>query len=255
MSRDIDDNKNSSSPVGCPGGEALSCRICSTYGFCTPDFLKKALPQAQFAEIRFDLLEAASSEELEEAATKLVKLPGKAIATCRRMPPQGWPRLERTSSIPWPSMASKILLRAADAGADFVDLEMETPAEDIKKIRRLLHHRGSRLILSYHDFQGVPGTDTLNALCSNALEMGADLVKAACMIDSPASMERLLSLADSEHFERRVIPVGMGKAFALESRAEALRRGALFTYAAPSESAPLVPGQPSLRELLLHMNI
>ncbi|MGE0464301.1 MAG: shikimate dehydrogenase [Vicinamibacterales bacterium] len=130
-----------------------------------------------------------------------------------------------------------LLERALEAGAEFVDVEARalTPAFANGA------HR-ARLVVSLHDFDGVPGD--LDARVAAMSATGAGTVKVAVMAQRLSDCLRLLDLA-----ERRGAPtsvIAMGEA-GIATRVLAARFGSCWTYAA--EDAAVAPGQLSARRM------
>ncbi len=56
---------------------------------------------------------------------------------------------------------------------------------------------GMRLILSHHDYEGTPETETLQGVLARMLDAGADVPKIACVANDVADSARMLQLAAS----------------------------------------------------------
>lgn len=64
---------------------------------------------------------------------------------------------------------------------DLVDLEMRYDDSYIRQVRRLTADHGVKLVLSYHDFSGMPELETIRAKLRRAEDLGADINKLALM--------------------------------------------------------------------------
>jgi len=124
-----------------------------------------------------------------------------------------------------------ILERALDAGAEYVDVEMKalTPAFANGRFRE-------RLIVSMHDFNGVPRD--LPALVDAMSRTGAGTVKVAVMAHRLTDCLPLLGLAAQRNGATSVL--AMGEA-GLVTRVLASRFGSCWTYA--SDEGSVAPGQ------------
>lgn len=148
------------------------------------------------------------------------------VATCR---------LREESSAP------EILERAIVAGAKYVDLEMEAPAAVGRRIREACRQYGTVLIRSWHDGNGTPDLPVLRAILERARSFGGEVVKIVTTATCKADADRVLQLYEDAE-PGTLIAFAMGQA-GRESRREALRHGAPFTYACIREEEATAPGQ------------
>jgi 3-dehydroquinate dehydratase / shikimate dehydrogenase len=129
----------------------------------------------------------------------------------------------------------RILERAQALGAEFIDIEWDIRPEPF------LAPRGGRgVIVSRHDFQGVP--HDLAALLRRLRSTGAEVAKVAVMVERAADLRKLLEHARPADGS---ILIGMGRA-GLATRVLAGRFGSRWTYAGNG----LAPGQVSAARLL-----
>ena len=189
--------------------------------------LENSVPSIQMAEIRLDrcpLDEGDIAELFSGFDTPLV-------ATCR---------VAGDGSGTWEESEAK-LQAAIEAGAAFIDLEIEAPKEVGKRLRRSCSEFGTRMIRSAHFFDGTPSLDSLRDTAEKCRKFGGEIIKIAVSACSEDDVARVLSLYD-EYEEGRLVAFAMGAA-GRESRLECLRLGAPFTYAALSEAEAAAPGQ------------
>ena len=180
------------------------------------------LQTVEMAEIRLDRC-ALEDEEMEELfADSDVPL----VATCR---------LEEESEAP------DILERAIQAGAKYVDLEMEAPAAVGRRIREACRASGTVLIRSYHNYEETPSLPVLQSLVERARSFGGEVVKIVTTAHSKADNETVAALYQ-EAQPGTLVAFCMGEE-GRPSRLEALKRGAPFTYACLSEEEATAPGQ------------
>jgi len=184
--------------------------ICISIGNCSKNELIHKLKETEFAEIRLDLLDWITLTDIKEIFSNHKNL----IATFR---PGKVSEKERLGS----------LKTAVGAGAALVDIETENSAEFISEITKTAHLHGTKIIISYHNYENTPALKPLQKIVVDALGKGADIVKVACKVNSQRDCARLLSLLDGK---RVVVPAGMGKN-GLVTRISALFLGAPFTYA------------------------
>ena len=220
--------------------------------------------EVEMAEIRLDLCDL-DEEEIEELFTQSdVPL----IATCRIatlaqrvaaesdllddagkvLSEQGFyasqPRKGRN---PAEELAENQLLKAIEAGAKYVDLEVEAPPMMGRKIRQACQEYGTMLIRSFHDFEGTPPEATLLSLLEKGRRFGGEVVKIVTTATCKADVDRVMALY------REAVP-GTLVAFCMgpegrESRLEALKQGAPFTYACLTAEEATAPGQWTAAEM------
>ena len=182
-------------------------------------------PEIEMAEIRLDRCDL-SQEDIDElfsgSDTPLV-------ATCRI-----------SEELP-ASVAEARLIRAIQAGAAYVDVELEAPAMMSKRIRREANEYGTVFIRSYHDFEGTDSLQALKALVEKCQHLGAGVAKIVTTAHSQADADKVMALYD-EFDPATLIAFCMG-AEGKASRLECLRRGAPYSYAAMNAEEAAAPGQ------------
>ncbi|MBR6002256.1 MAG: 3-phosphoshikimate 1-carboxyvinyltransferase [Bacteroidales bacterium] len=178
--------------------------------------------EIEMAEIRLD--RCPLSEDGIEELFSATDVP--LIATCR---------------LAEDALAERKILRAISSGAAFADIEIEVPAVTLKRIRSACREWGTRLIISFHDFNGTPSAQELERVLATALSSGADIVKIVTTALSQGDLETLYGLYGKAP-EGRLIAFAMGQE-GKPSRLECLAHGAPFTYAALSEGEAAAPGQ------------
>ena len=197
------------------------------------DILENSDPAIRMAEIRLDRC-PLDEEEIEELfSTSDTPL----IATCR---------VAGDGSGTWEEAEAK-LQTAIEAGAAFIDLEIEAPKEIGKRLRRSCSEFGTRMIRSCHFFDRTPSVEELLLTADKCRKFGGEVAKVVAMASGEEDVERILALYD-DHEEGRLVAFAMGEA-GRSSRLECLRRGAPFTYAALTEEETAAPGQWAYSEM------
>ena len=227
--------------------------ICTTIQNKSFQQILEALEQCEMAEIRLDRC-SLTPRQIDECFSSDVPL----IATCRVaeiMATESSLQDERLSAqsreIKAAQIAENRLCRAIEAGARYVDVEIEAPKQMSKWVRNAAHENGTVFIRSYHDFEGTASVDALRTLVVKCHYHGADMVKVATMASSQEDIDSVLSLyewcegmrgTDMENLaDGGLIAFCMGDA-GRQSRLDSLRMGAPYTYAALSEDEA-APGQ------------
>ncbi|MCQ2143140.1 MAG: 3-phosphoshikimate 1-carboxyvinyltransferase [Bacteroidales bacterium] len=201
--------------------------ICCSIQNMSGEEILDALYDVEMAEIRLDRCKL-SKEEMEEVFAADLPL----VATCR---------IAESSLVE----AEKRLALAIEAGANYVDIEMEAPKSMVLRLRSLARESGALIIRSYHYNDSTPSRAALKEAVDKAFYHKADLVKVAAMASSKEDCETLMSLYE-DYEPGRLIAFPMGEAGS-DYRIECLAKGAPFTYAALGE--PTAPGQLPYEEM------
>ena len=226
--------------------------ICTT--IINKDFrgVMEALESCEMAEIRLDSC-SLSMKEIDEVFSSDVPL----VATCRVADVKARefhdPSLsEQSRDIKAMQVVEKRLLRAIEAGARYVDVEIEVQKQLSKRIRSAAHESGTVFIRSYHDFAGTASVEELHSMLEKCRYHGADVVKLVTMAHSHEDVDRVMSLYEWCRTEAGdgvealadggLIAFCMGEA-GRQSRVDCLRAGAPYTYAALTAEEAAAPGQ------------
>ena len=197
--------------------------ICVSLGVQDIAELLGLLKRYPFAEIRLDAL---SETPDIEGITKLFSGPGKRIATFR---PIRGTQEERTET----------LVCAIEAGASYVDVEMDFPEASLRTVSVAVKRHDCQLIVSHHDMEKTPSSKELERLRDSCASRGADLVKIACKVNRREDNDRLMALVD---FPAPVIAIGMGTLGRITRLAGPLI-GSPFTYASLGKGLETASGQ------------
>ena len=229
--------------------------ICTTIQNRKLEQIYEALEQCEMAEIRLDRCDL-SAKEIDELFTADVPL----VATCRisevaAADPSLADLPEQGREIRAMQIAEKKLIRAIEAGARFVDVELEAQKQMSKRVRGAAHESGTVFIRSYHDFEGTDSLEALKAVVEKCVYHGADMVKIVTMAHCQADVDKVMALYSWVHEEKAsgndrigaladggLIAFCMGEAGRM-SRLDALRHGAPYTYAALSAEESAASGQ------------
>ena len=217
--------------------------ICTTIQNKTAEQILEALEHCEMAEIRLDRCEL-SARDTENVFTSDVPL----VATCRIAEvAENEPALQGLTDsareIKAMQIAEKRLVRAIEAGARYVDVEIEAQKQMSKRVRGAAHENGTIFIRSYHDFEGTDSFESLKAMVEKCRYHGADIVKLVTTAHGPEDVAKVMALYDWARGENiELIAFCMGEA-GKESRLECLKHGAPYTYAALTAEEAAAPGQ------------
>lgn len=200
--------------------------------------LEGSEPRIQMAEIRLDRCPL----DIEEIESLFSSSDTPLVATCR---------VVDDGNGTWEEAEEK-LTAAVEAGAAFLDLEIEAPKEVGKRLRRACTEYGTTMIRSSHFFAGTPSDDVLRNTVEKCRKFGGEIVKIAAMAKSGEDVARVLGLYSQEQTSQRqaeLIAISMGET-GRASRLECLRLGSPFTYAALNDNEAAAPGQWTYSEMI-----
>lgn len=200
--------------------------------------LEGSEPRIQMAEIRLDRCPL----DIEEIESLFSSSDTPLVATCR---------VVDDGNGTWEEAEEK-LTASVEAGAAFLDLEIEAPKEVGKRLRRACTEYGTTMIRSSHFFAGTPSDDVLRNTVEKCRKFGGEIVKIAAMAKSGEDVARVLGLYSQEQTSQRqaeLIAFSMGET-GRASRLECLRLGSPFTYAALNDNEAAAPGQWTYSEMI-----
>jgi 3-dehydroquinate dehydratase type I len=188
--------------------------------------------KADLIEVRFDY---ASKPYSPHEVRKATALP--LIATNRQSSDDSKQNLRER----W-----RTLLSSAEAGFEYVDMELHTL--DLKDKVKRVKRQGSKPIISYHDYSSMPPTASISKIWKEEVAAGAEICKivgTACDIK-----DNLVPLSFLSKVSRKFNTVSfcMGK-YGVASRLLAPLFGAYFTYASVSRGQESASGQLTVREM------
>ena len=205
-----------------------------------------ALKDARFLELRLDSLAkpASALPQLKEFLGSHREVT--AIATCRRKAHGGAYAGSLTSEF-------EVLLKAAEAGCQIVDLEVEAAEEATKgqltKFRAALRAAGTALLVSSHDFSRTRRMEGLKETAARIEAFEPDFVKVVSTARSLADNLAILRLIEDNSVGSQVVGIAMGEE-GLISRVLGPRAGGTFTFASSGNGVETAPGQVTARTLL-----
>ena len=239
--------------------------ICTTIINKDLEGILAALERCEMAEIRLDSCDL-SMKEIDEVFSSDVPL----VATCRiaeiiANDPSLQDLPQQSREIRAMQKAERLLVRAIEAGASYVDVEMEAQKQMSKRVRNAAHENGTVFIRSYHDFNGTDSLEALKALVEKCCYHGADVVKLVTTAHTEEDAARVMSLYSwvaDEHAHAREAGESVGKladggliAFCMgeagrQSRLDCLKYGSPYTYAALTADEAAAPGQWPMEEMM-----
>jgi 3-dehydroquinate dehydratase type I len=179
-------------------------------------------------EIRLDLLNGTSSfSKIRKATNRSI------VATNRRIGEGGFFSGTEETRL-------KNLVQAAQAGFDYVDVELNT--KHMSKLVDRLKSDGAQAIISYHDQRTTPDLETLESILEKAKKAGADVSKIVTTAKSYEDNLRCLVLLNKHAKETKMVCFAMGK-LGIPSRLLSPLYGAYFTFASSGVGRETATGQ------------
>jgi 3-dehydroquinate dehydratase/shikimate dehydrogenase len=201
-----------------------------------------ALADSKFLEFRLDSLPKPATALPWVKEFLADHRDATAIATCRRKKFGGHFVGSLISEL-------EVLLKAAEAGCQIVDLEVESAEEakraQLTRFRDDLRELGAALLISFHDFTRTKG---LEQAAERIEEFEPDFVKVVSTAKSLADNLAVLRLIEHRSLSAQVVGIAMGEE-GLVSRVLGPRAGAAFTFASSNDGSETAPGQVTARTL------
>ena len=208
--------------------------ICISIADVTIDEAVNIIETNELSEVRLDRL-VFNKDDIK----KLFSSKNKTIATYR--PAGGITESERKD---W-------LIAAINAGAEYVDIEVESGDDFKNEVAAAAKSKGCKIIVSYHDYNKTPLINELEEIIKWCFESKCDIAKICCHVDSSQECARLLSLYS---YGNSIISIGMGGMGKI-TRIASLLLGAPFIYASIDDSKKTAPGQIDSKKLKEILNM
>ena len=154
-----------------------------------------------------------------------------------------------------PSLSFNRLCAAIEAGAEYIDTELEYPDDLQLQLCNRARSAGTKLIVSWHNFSATPPLKQLLEVYRSCAEKGADVVKivttANSLIDATRTMRLYRSVARLPRKRGNRPPLA---AFAMGSAGKftrylSLKLGSPLSYTYPDGANATAPGQYSESQL------
>jgi 3-dehydroquinate dehydratase type I len=189
---------------------------------------------ADILEIRLDVMESFDLGKIVAAASKPV------LVTYRSKKEGGRGSADYGTSVSY-------LLRAAEVGADFVDVEFSMPLEFRKNLSQ--RRKTCRLIVSTHLLNETPCREKLEGTLRKMAATGADIVKIVTLARAPEDNLRVLGLISlAQNLGIKIIAFCMGPMGRISRIASPLMGGYL-TFASLKTGEESASGQIPIREM------
>jgi 3-dehydroquinate dehydratase-1 len=131
--------------------------------------------------------------------------------------------------------------------AELIDIEINSDRINRPLIRKA-HKAKKKVILSYHDFKGVPGTGKIHRLLEKFKRLSGDILKIAGMPGSASDAEQFMKTCSSLRGIKRIF-IAMGRP-GKDSRLNGFCFGSCMSYGHVGKAT--APGQVSVKKLAEH---
>ena len=219
--------------------------VCAAITGSSPEELcgraLEVLGETSFLEFRLDYLADPSGNLVVFKEFLATHRAATIVATCR--PESFGGRFRGTAQ-----QALAILVRAAEAGFQLVDLDLKAAEALGAEALAKLYEAGAGVILSHHDFHGM---GDLKAIYARMQPFAPDFAKiavtASSLTDNLTMLRFLQEMEDETRFS--LVGICMGEKGVL-SRILGLRSGSAFTFASGGVGEQTASGQIAARTLL-----
>ena len=140
----------------------------------------------------------------------------------------------------------QILLTAAKAGFNYVDIELST--SNLKEFTTQISDLGAKLIVSFHDYEGTLKLTELNSVLEEEIACGADICKIVPTAKRFEDNLTLLNFCSAASKRCSVVCFAMGEPGKV-SRLLSPLFGCEFTFAALETESETASGQMTIQEM------
>ncbi len=194
---------------------------------------------ADLIEIRLDYMGLDILKDMSRLEDMVEQCSVPLIATNRHAEQGGECKLNEAQRL-------KTLIRAAEAGFTYVDVELTT--QGVTEVIDAVKAYGAKAIVSFHNFDYTPSFQEMEKIAGAQVKAGADVCKIVTMAKDLADSIRCLLFTLEISENSNLVCFAMGEK-GLLSRVLSPLFGASFTYASLGEGLETAPGQISVREL------
>lgn len=196
--------------------------------------ISEAEAHADIIEVRLDLMQSFN-------LTDIIASTGRQVIVTYRSIKEGGKGTHT------PLEVADLLISAAEANADYIDVELSMPLELRSKV--IQNRNESRIIISAHLMDHTPSGEKLKSLLDESIRANGDIVKIVTMANSMDDNLRMLELV----FEARkrnveIIAFCMGPIGRM-SRIFSLLLGGYLTFTSLDTGEESAPGQISVNEM------
>ncbi|MEM2896526.1 MAG: type I 3-dehydroquinate dehydratase [Candidatus Bathyarchaeia archaeon] len=140
----------------------------------------------------------------------------------------------------------EILLNAARAGFEYIDIELSMPS--LQGMINELKKYNTKIIISFHDFEKTPGIKELKNVLKQEIDNGADVCKIITMAKKLEDNLTVLNFLNEESKRVKLVSFAMGE-YGKISRVLSPFFGSYFTFVSLEKGKETALGQLSVYEL------
>ncbi|KAH7443784.1 hypothetical protein KP509_02G050600 [Ceratopteris richardii] len=139
----------------------------------------------------------------------------------------------------------KTLRLAMELGADFIDVELKAAPDFLPSLQEK-KAAGCKIIVSNHNFETTPSSETIGSLIAQILSSGADVVKFVTTAQTITDVARVFQILS--RCQGPTIALVMGQ-YGLISRLLSPKYGGFLTFGSLASGKESASGQPTLSDL------
>lgn len=223
-------------------------RLCVAVAAPTTD---QVLTMAKQAEAMADVIEIRLDSMTQPEIAPLIRELAKPLLFTNR------PMWEGGSYDGDEEKRVALLIEAAQSGAAYVDIELNTDDKLQKELLSAAHEKGCQTIVSWHDFKTTASAKALSQIFQKQYRSGAKIGKIITTANCFQDILRVLNLqTEAAEIGFPLIAFCMGKA-GMVSRIATVDLGGYMTYAAPDNGTATAPGQlpaSTVRNIITELN-
>jgi len=213
--------------------------VATTLEQAKKDF-KRIAEFADVVELRIDNIPNLTSDGLKDLMTTKVTIP--ACVTNRSE--------EEGGKFAGPESARvKLLEYALEHGAEYVDVELATGTQIIKRFLEKKRPK-QQIVVSYHNFTQTPSFAVLEKVMQRQIDAGASICKIVTFANSPEDNIQIFKLIEAANqIKQPIVSMCMGKLGQI-SRLTAPLLGSYWTFACEKAGGESAPGQIDYKTML-----
>lgn len=237
---------------GCVIGEGRPKLIAPTTSKTADDLVKTLesfakMPELDVVEVRIDYLGQLTPKEYAEVTNRAYKAAGdKVVLVTLSNGTDGGPF---NAADDWYGKVYEAVIN--QGRADIIDLELFRDIDTIRRLVKLAHQKGIKVIISDHEFKFTPDEDEIVRRLMLEEAAGADILKIAVMAHNPEdalTVMRATAKMRHYHSNRTMLTMAMGK-WGVLTRITGEGFGSDMTFASVGGKAS-APGQSPAEDCL-----
>ena len=189
-------------------------------------------------ELRVDMFNSTDINHIKDLVRKIKERNLFTILTVRSIKEGGVKQIDDDYRVE--------IFKGLSGITDYIDIEL-TSENIIEKVIKIAKEKGTKVIVSYHDFEKTPTKDEIQSIVDKSFEFGANISKYAFKVNAIEDVGRILTVSfNNKERGRDIIAIGMGELGKI-TRVAGYFFGSIMTYTFIGEA--VAPGQIDLDTL------